>query len=125
MKLRLRKNSIRLRLLKSEIAQLKEKGFVSEEIRFDTNQSITYTIQVENNKGKITSCFENDKIIISVPSILAKSWIETEKVGLEQYQIINENLGLRILLEKDFICLTRPMDSDNMDSFPNPETKTC
>lgn len=125
MKLRLRKNSVRLRLLKSEIAQLKEKGFVSEEIRFNTNQSITYTIQVENNKSKITSRFENDKITISVPSILAKPWIETEKVGLEQYQIINEKLRLRILLEKDFICLTRPIDGDNMDSFPNPETKTC
>lgn len=125
MKLRLRENSIRMRLLKSEIAQLGKEGVVSEKIRFSVDQKITYTIRVDQTASKIFSRFENAEITVNIPADLARNWIETEKVGLEHYQSIDKEPGLDIMLEKDFVCLTRPMDGDNLDAFPNPESESC
>lgn len=121
MKLRLRENSIRLRLLQSEIKSLRETGCVSEKIRFAPHQTLTYTIKVSETTREIEARFENEEIIVEVPEILAEKWTETGRVGLENEQKFNELLSLRILLEKDFVCSERPADADNRDAFPHPK----
>ncbi len=105
MKLRLRENSIRLRLLQSEIKMLHDDGFVSEKIRFATQQTLTYTIRASEIIQEIAAQFENEEITIEVPKLLADEWTQTECVGLEGEQKIDGNLSLKILLEKDFVCL--------------------
>ena len=119
MKLRLRENSIRLRLLQSEIKMLHDDGFVSEKIRFATQQTLTYTIRASEIIQEIAAQFENEEITIEVPKLLADEWTQTECVGLEGEQKIDGNLSLKILLEKDFVCLERPADIDNGDAFPH------
>lgn len=119
MKLRLRENSIRLRLLRSEIEQLRQSGTVSEKIQFSPRRSLIYTLKV-SAATEISSRYENNEIIIEIPFDAACEWTTTDLVGLENKQKINENLTLEITLEKDFACLDRPFDADNRDAFPRP-----
>lgn len=121
MKLRLRENSIRLRLLQSEVEQLRTREIVSEKIRFGEFQVLTYTLRISNNATQISACFADEEIIIEIPDDTARNWAETNLVGLEHEQTFGDDSTLKITVEKDFVCLERPLDADNADAFPHPK----
>ncbi len=123
MKLRLRENSIRLRLLQSEMKMLRDCGCVSEEIRFAPHQTLTYTIRISEVVQEIITQYKDEEITIEVPKLLADKWTQTDCVGLQSEQKIDEYLSLKILLEKDFVCLERPADVENTDAFPHPKSQ--
>jgi hypothetical protein len=123
MKLRLRENSIRLRLLQSEIKQLQENGFVTERIQFASSQILIYKLQISDEIKEISAQFQANEITIKIPQIEAENWINTNQVGLQKEQKIDDEQTLQILIEKDFVCLDRPMDEDNLDAFPHPKMK--
>ncbi len=123
MKLRLRENSIRLRLLRGEIERLRESGTVSETIKFNESQNLTYTLVTSNEAKEISAHFEASEIVVEIPFEAARDWTETNLVGLEHEQKISENSTLKITLEKDFVCSERPFDRDNADAFPHLEQK--
>ena len=123
MKLRFRENSIRLRLLQSEISKLAEFGEVTEKITFGLSQSLNYSVKVSAQNLEILAEFRESEISIFLPLEIAKNWIETNLVGLQKEQKIDERLSLQIIVEKDFVCLDRPMDADNLDAFPHPKMK--
>jgi hypothetical protein len=122
MKIRIRGNSVRLRLLQSEVTKLDVDGKVSEQIQFglSDNEILTYTLQVSKKATEISAGFCNNEICIILPEQTAKHWIETDEVSLENETNL-ENSSLNILVEKDFVCLTRKDDPDNLDAFPNPD----
>lgn len=121
MKLRLRENSIRLRLLQSEIKLLRENRSVSEKIQFNDVQVLTYMLKTSNNAKEISACFADAKIVVEVPFEMARNWTETTLVGLKNEQKISDNLTLKIILEKDFVCPDRFSDKDNADAFSESE----
>ncbi|MEZ5307924.1 MAG: hypothetical protein R2684_12335 [Pyrinomonadaceae bacterium] len=123
MKLRIRGNTIRLRLLKSEVGQLQADGAVREETGFGSGSRFAYSIR-SADVPDVTASFENGEIIIGVPFELVAAWAESEEVGIAGSQ---ETPGgnLEILIEKDFVCLTRKDDPDNLDAWPNPEDTAC
>ena len=123
MKLRLRENTIRLRLLQSEISKLAEFGEVTETITFGLTQTLSYRIEVSAPHLEISAEFKASEITIFLPLEIAKNWLETNLVGLEKEQNINAEKTLKILVEKDFVCIDRPMDADNLDAFPHPKIK--
>ena len=122
MKLRLRHNSIRLRLLQSEIKELAATGEASETIVFAPDQKLIYRLKISATANRISVCFENDRIVVEIPEKAARDWLETDSVGLENEQRIDDETSLKILIEKDFVCTTRPLDADNADAFPHPKT---
>ena len=123
MKIRIRGNSVRLRLLQSEVTQLGESGKVSETIQFGLSDSetLTYTLQVSTKADKLQAGLCKNEICITLPNDIAIDWIENEeRISLENEKDL-ENKTLKILVEKDFVCLTRKDDPDNLDAFPNPD----
>jgi hypothetical protein len=102
----------------SEINNLGKKGFVTETINFANQKNLSYTIRLNEKAEIITASFEQNEVIINVPVKDAEEWIKTDKVGIEYNQKIDDEKSLRILLEKDFKCLTRRVGEDDM--FPNP-----
>ncbi len=122
MKLRLRKNSIRLRLLQSEIRSLAKSGGVSEKILFAPDKSLKYSVNISDDAREISASFQNGDVRIEIPKFLAEKWIESDQIGLENNQFIDNNLSLKIVLEKDFSCPERPLDPDNADAFANPKS---
>jgi len=125
MKLRLRKNSIRLRLLQNEVRQLRENGNVSETITLGvtTSENLTYCLRNSAEADNIFAQFTDNQIEIFLPSKVAEDWADNEEVGLYAEQTIGDTTDLKIIVEKDFVCLDRRKDSDNKDAFPHPKTK--
>ena len=123
MKLRIRGNSIRLRLLRNEVAALEEEGSVTERCVFGPDSALRFTIKV-SDVNELSSAFEENEVKVEVPRSLAKEWFETELVGFDS-KIPNGEDNLSILVEKDFVCLTRTDDPDNDNAYPNPEEDAC
>lgn len=120
MKLRLRENSVRLRLLQSEVKKLAESGFVAEEITFSPSRKLVYRVEISNATEDIAVCFEKDTIDFNISPETARNWLDTNLIGLEKEQQIEDAPPLKILIEKDFVCPDRPFDKDNADAFPHP-----
>ena len=123
MKLRLRENSIRLRLLQTEVRQLRETGSVSETIVFGTNraENLTYSLRVSEDAVEISAQVAGNQIEILLPLDSAKNWVDSNEVGLYAERKIGERATLKIVIEKDFVCVERPLDADNKDAFPHPK----
>jgi len=137
MKLRIRGNSLRLRLLRGEVEQFGATGRVAETIQFGASPAarLSYVLEADGKAREITTRFAENQITVTVPDQIARNWVESELVTLTNEQLI-ENGGqngakknadsenvLKILIEKDFVCLDRKGDPDNLDAFPHPTGK--
>lgn len=128
MKLRIRGNSLRLRLGESEVAQLVKSGRISESIRFSASPEshLTYSVAASPDVTEITARLADGEIKVTVPEDLGHKWANSEQVGLERTQQINSASSLSILIEKDFRCLHPRPGEDQSDTFTNPaEGKPC
>lgn len=128
MKLRIRGNTIRLRVTQSEINQLAEVGFVESSISFSPNpvDRIGYAIQSSSKVSGIHAIFENNIIQVQIPKDLTEKWTQSDLVGLSQEQDLGGMGILKILIEKDFACLKPRIDGeDESDNFPNPNQNCC
>jgi hypothetical protein len=117
MKLRIKGNSIRYRLTKTDIDTFGENGYLEErtEIGMDT---FVYALQ-RSDEVSLSAKLEQNKIVLFMPKSMANEWVSTEKVG---YDIrINQPNGaeLYLLLEKDFKCLDETIE-DQSDNYDNP-----
>ena len=122
MKLRIKGNTLRLRLLRSEVARFAHAGTVTDEIRFGpgTFDALKYSITSSDGVEEVRAQFSDNQILILVPESTAMDWTSTDRVSIDATQAVTENTELSILIEKDFECRTRPDDPENADSFPNP-----
>src|SRR5688572_1552853 len=121
MKLRIRGNSIRLRLTKSEIDQFADTGIVEEIVEFGlTEPGLGYQLHATIDGEIIRAQFVDNCVRVLVPKREAENWINSDQVGIETVQQLGTDRFLRILIEKDFACLTERIDEDETDAFPNP-----
>jgi hypothetical protein len=120
MKLRLRHNSVRLRLTQGEVAQLRDAGSIEEYVEFGPDQRLTYRVDSSPGETSIRVEYNGGNILLSVPAAMVTGWANSEQVGMEA------DGPLRVLIEKDFKCLDPSDPEDNVDTFPNPlEGKVC
>jgi len=124
MKLRIKGNSIRLRLLRSEVERLCSADIVSEEIRFGTatDQALKYSVAASDGIEEVTVQFSDNQILVLLPESVAMNWTGGGDVGIETSIDVGNNTELSVLIEKDFECVGRPDDPDKADAFPNPST---
>lgn len=115
MKIRIKDNSIRLRLTKSEVDDFVNNGIVEGRTEFLTGQSLTYAL---SKSTSFDASFNEGKIRIALPEELVNGWQNNPIVGFDH----EFNNGLKILVEKDFKCLT-PREEDESDHFENPLEK--
>lgn len=115
MKLRIKGNSIRYRLSKSDVDRFINTGIVTEETDFGNN-TLRYELRVTEAES-MSATFENNSIIIFLPENLANIWSDPENVG---FNGTYEKLSL--LIEKDFQCIDNTIE-DQSDNYPNPLLK--
>lgn len=127
MKLRIRRNSIRLRLSKSEVEEFGNNGRVSDEICFGVSPSDNLIYSLEKSSDKLVNAvFLNSEITVFVPPKIAKNWVETDEIGFEAEQVFNDDSNLKILVEKDFVCLKPRDNEDESDNYSHPnQDKNC
>ncbi len=118
MKLRIKGNTIRFRLTKSEVAYFSEKKLIQESTNLGL-KDFSYGLKVSEEAQKIGAEYVNDAIIVTIPTALAKSWTDTNQVGLSEEMQVQDGKKLFILIEKDFKCLDE-VSEDQSDNYPNP-----
>ncbi len=109
MKLRCTSGSLRLRVRKSDIAQLRTAGVVRESLYFSDNQVFMFELMVAD-VADIHSTFEQGCITVRLPCHRAQQWMDSNEVGLECHA------PLHILIEKDFPC-RHTNTNDRADTF--------
>lgn len=122
MKLRIKGNSIRLRLLRSEVERFAAAGVISDGIRFGTatDQALKYSIATSDGVEELTVQFSDNQILVLLPESIAMNWTGSDDVGIEALINVGNNTDLSVLIEKDFECVDRPDDPDRGDAYPNP-----
>jgi hypothetical protein len=126
MKLRIKGNSIRLRLLRSEVAGLINNELIEEKIYLGPgDQSVfTYALATDSGLGTTELRYEPSRIFIVLPKASATSWADTNEVGIYASIDIGRQENLDLIVEKDFACLDLS-DADNLDTFTNPELESA
>jgi len=120
MKLRIKGNSIRLRITPSEMKRLLDAGRIDETVYFaaDENARLTYALELAPVVSAITVRWAPQQVAIVLSSEEARRWAGSLDVGL--YGQMNTPRGpMELAVEKDFACLDKS-DAENLDTFPNP-----
>jgi hypothetical protein len=125
MKLRIKGDSLRLRLGPQEIARLIETGRVEETIHFgaEPGASLTYALELAPAGRELTLRYAPRRVTVLVLRERANEWARGNVVGIAGEVAAGENT-LTVLVEKDFACIDRE-DHENEDTFPNPKAGVC
>lgn len=120
MKLRINKNSVRLRLSQLEVKSIDEKGEVQCELNLGSG---IFRYRLVKQGNVITTDYSKDCISIAVPEKVISDWTRTDQVGIDHQITLHNNEVLSVLIEKDFKCLTDRPHEDESDLFQNPLDK--
>ena len=117
MKIRCEHNSIRLRLRKSEIVQLRAESYLECTVHFPGGEVLSWDIILKDDQANIGATFLDGKLSVQIPASTGNTWMDTDQVGMECFVPLDgEGHALHILVEKDFPCKDRP-DEDKADFF--------
>lgn len=122
MKIRLKENSLRIRLLRSEVDKLVKEGYLEEQTAF-VNHTLIYAVQSREVGEQLSADFIENKITMHVPISLISDWAINSIIGFSAKMPITETINLSLLLEKDFVCNDETTE-DQSDNYINPD-KTC
>ena len=124
MKLRIKGDSLRLRISPSEMSRLLLSGHIEETIRFGPgrDEKLTYALSTNSGDGTLdatmTVQFQALEVVVAIGANQARAWAEGTEVGL--YANIDTGGGqLEVAVEKDFACLDKG-EPENHDTFPHP-----
>ena len=124
MKLRIRGDSIRLRLKRGEVDQLASGTSIVEETHFP-NAVLTFRLDVSENDD-VSASFDNGSLVVSLPKSSVLDWAGSDEVSLVAEQELSGASSLSLLIEKDFSCLEpghhRDCEDDD-DTFPHPRAQ--
>ncbi len=119
MKLRIKGNSIRLRLTQSEISRINLGQVIREEVCFGTGH-FSYALLTDPAIRTPDARFREGEIQVRLPPDQAARWALSDQVGIEEQIAGSEGHRLHILVEKDFQCLHKRPGEDESDHFRNP-----
>lgn len=122
MKLRIHKNTIRLRLSQSEVEQIALGHPLHEELNLGEMQVLGYSLIPDQAIDRILARITDQQLEVRVPKPLSTTWANTDEVTLRQLQHKGRSQETLVLIEKDFQCLHQRPDEDESDNFPNPKT---
>ncbi len=125
MKLRIRGDTIRLRLKRGEVDQIAAGISVVEETHFP-DSVLTYRLDVSPDSD-ISASLDNASLVVSLPESLVSDWAATDEVSLSAEQKISGTGSLSLLIEKDFGCIEpghHRDGEDDEDTFPHPSVQS-
>ena len=119
-KLRIHGNSLRFRLSRSDVKQLRENGTLIESLCFGSGAQLTYTLETSSESETIDVQYRDNRIRVLLPLSRANQWATTDEISLSLDS--TGGSGPSLLIEKDFQCLHHgeASQSDDTDSFANP-----
>jgi len=119
MKIRIKGNSVRLRLTKTEVDTFAREGQCTETTQF-VNKKFQYVLKVKAGITALEADYTDDTITVYFPVEEQQNWATSNRVGYSNKANWNDKTALSILVEKDFTCLDNALE-DQSDNYPNPK----
>jgi hypothetical protein len=121
MKLRIKGNSLRLRVSRSELTRFLSPSRIEETIRFGPGPEakLTYALESTPTNTATTVRYNPLELTVTISEDQARTWSGAGEVGIYTAVDIGADSLLEVIIEKDFACLDRS-DEDNTDTFVNP-----
>jgi hypothetical protein len=114
MKLRIQDDTLRLRLTRSEVAEVRARRRVKGAIHFASGAALVYELDVSPVATGVSAEFGEHGICVTCPLGLALDWAVGDQVSIESTHSVPH-----VLLEKDFQCLHRSGEEDP-EAYDNP-----
>jgi hypothetical protein len=127
MKLRIKGNSLRLRVSRSELARFQAEGRIEETIHFTAapEATLTYALESALKPSPMTVRYGSREVTVILSEDRARIWEAQSEIGVYTTLDMGSAGSLEVAVEKDFACLDRS-DEDNCDTFANPHLgATC
>ena len=124
MKIRIRDNSIRLRLTRGEVDAINSDGLVSSATGFPGGREFRYALESSPASVTPAAFYSQNEIRIRLPETIVLAWATTDQVSIQGEQLLDDGDTLKILVEKDFACLAPREGEDESDMYPHPESET-
>jgi hypothetical protein len=122
MKIRIKGNSLRFRLTRSEVDQFVLTGCVEEKVNF--GNSIFYYSLTKSAQDQLYASYKDNKITLYFPLSFISQWADSAQTGFEyNMEVEGSETPLYLLVEKDFTCLDKT-NEDQSDNYPNPLLKS-
>ena len=118
MKLRIKGNSIRLRLSKIEVEKLSSSKYLEERTSFGNN-TFRYAIQITDAGDELSADFDGSRVTVFIPGSFIIDWAVNNVVGFTATKQVSDTESLYILVEKDFKCLDETTE-DQSNNYENP-----
>jgi hypothetical protein len=122
MKLRMHRNSVRLRLNQAEVAQFSKTGYVEETVELAPGTSFSYVLESSSMIPVPQASYKNGELRVQIPTGQGMQWATGDSVGVSGEQALSPGKSLSILIEKDFQCLHGDIDPK---AYPNPTDAGC
>lgn len=119
MKIRIRGNSVRFRLTKTELEQLCRERSIEERTNF-TTQDFIYEVKA-TEIDELNIQFDSNKISLQISNALLENWDTDQRIGFSHTISTTNGKSIDLLLEKDFTCL-EDRGEDESNNYPNPKT---
>jgi hypothetical protein len=121
MKMRIKGNSLRLRVSRSEVERLLNQDRLEETIHFapEAAAALIYALEPSPAVDAPTIRYSHNTVTVLIPADQSRVWCTTDQVGIEKDIDLGRFGSLTLLIEKDFACLDRS-DEENEDTFTNP-----
>jgi hypothetical protein len=119
-KLRIRDNSIRLRLTRAEADILRDDGLVSARTGFPGGREFQYVVESSPASVNPGAFFSDNVVTVRLPETAVLAWANSEQVSIVGEQRLDDGEPLTILVEKDFACLAPRDGEDESDMYPHP-----
>jgi hypothetical protein len=120
LKLRIQDNSIRLRLTRSEVEAMQREGQVSAVTAFPGGARLEYALEASQEADSAAARFLEGRLVVTLPGSTVQQWAASDEVSISGTEPLDGGEALRILVEKDFQCLTPREGEDDSDMFPHP-----
>lgn len=120
MKLRIRDNSVRLRLTRGEVDALRDNGIVQARTAFPGGREFLYEVESSPASVNPGAFLSDSKVTVRLPESAVLAWANSEQVSIVGDQQHKNGDKLDILVEKDFACLAPREGEDESDMFPHP-----
>jgi len=125
MKLRIRGNSLRLRISQTEMQRLLADGAIADTICFGSapDARLTYVLTHRAAEDELGLEYRQQTVSVVLSTRSATAWAQGDEVGVYG-SVVTANGPLEVMVEKDYACLDGN-DPVDQDAFPNPQAGMC
>ena len=111
MKLRIRDNSVGLRLTKEEVETLRKQGVVSARSGFPGGRELRYELESSPASVAPAAFYSDNVLTVRLPETAVLAWATTEQVTIEGEQVLVDGEKIAIAVEKDLDACTQLDDA--------------